>query len=296
MRSPGSMPIIRMRVSPKRRQDPRSRKGAQRSLAARPQPQWGRQQRLAIPISSRGPQAKTTTENTERGHRARSTASLRSADNQKTKSREVAKTEAKRGEQNVWREDGRDARKDDWAFPSLLSSLLRVFAALHLLWLIALFGCRPSAARPRWALSFLSVVVLRRHRKSCYEKQKLRDITERPRDGNSISFWYACTRLFTFHVFIPVVTHVPACRGSNHQSLRMSQSHDEDHHVDDKQHGHRSFQDQHPPIVLLCPQQLVELIDRFQLLIDCLMPVAEMKPRRKAPGTGGRGASRRRTW
>ena len=64
--------------------------------------------------------------------------SLRSAatKNEEPRRREVAKTEAKRGEQNVWREDGQDARKDHQA--SLLSAThslrfcLRCFASSRL--------------------------------------------------------------------------------------------------------------------------------------------------------------------
>jgi hypothetical protein len=80
-----------------------------------------------------------------------------SAASRKIKSREGAKArrkDAKRGEQNVWREDGRDARKDD----GLLCYLQRipfasVFAPSRLLILLGLIA---------WKENFHSLRVFRR--------------------------------------------------------------------------------------------------------------------------------------
>ena len=57
--------------------------------------------------------------------------------------------------------------------------------------------------------------------------------------------------------------------------------HRQHHQIDDEQQHHRYFQNQHPPIIPLGGQQLIQIIQCFQLLVDRVVPVRQMEARGK---------------
>src|SRR5581483_8476444 len=58
----------------------------------------------------------------------------------------------------------------------------------------------------------------------------------------------------------------------------MFQSQNQDHKVNDEQQHDGHFQGQHPPVVLVVLEQLIEIVKGLELAIDGAMPVAQMKP------------------
>src|SRR5678815_3587990 len=55
--------------------------------------------------------------------------------------------------------------------------------------------------------------------------------------------------------------------------------HEENDEIDDEEQDDGGFQDEHPTIVLIVLQDLVEITERLQLLFHGLMPIAQVKAR-----------------
>src|SRR5258706_16186384 len=55
------------------------------------------------------------------------------------------------------------------------------------------------------------------------------------------------------------------------------QSQEQNHQINYEQQHDRDFQNQHPPIRLIVIKQLIQIVQGFQLPIDCPMPIAQMK-------------------
>ena len=75
----------------------------------------------------------------------------------------------------------------------------------------------------------------------------------------------------------------------------LFQSHDQDHQVDDEQQHDGQFQHQHPAVGLVVMQELVEVIQRAELVVDRVgaSPPGGSAPR--SPRKSGRDANRRKT-
>src|SRR5882724_9948940 len=54
---------------------------------------------------------------------------------------------------------------------------------------------------------------------------------------------------------------------------------DQPDHVNDEQEDDGDLEHEHQPIVLVLLEELIEVIERFELLVDALMPVGKVKSR-----------------
>ena len=61
--------------------------------------------------------------------------------------------------------------------------------------------------------------------------------------------------------------------------LLVMSLYDQDYHLDHEQQHDGNFQHKHPPRVLVCAQQLIHLIERFELFVDGAVPVGEVEAR-----------------
>src|SRR5687768_18702 len=65
------------------------------------------------------------------------------------------------------------------------------------------------------------------------------------------------------------------CRAA--RSMPAAHAHAEDDQVDDEQEDDRRFEDQHPAVVLLGPEELVEVVEGLELFVDRVVPVGEVE-------------------
>ena len=57
------------------------------------------------------------------------------------------------------------------------------------------------------------------------------------------------------------------------------QPHDQNHQIDNEEQHDGGLENDHPAIVLVVLEELIEIVERLELAVDRSMPVAEMKAR-----------------